>query len=261
MNIDRLLRSDLVRALVAGLAAASWQTANAGCDVRSGPTTAALVELYTSEGCSSCPPADRQLSHLNQALGAGAAVVPLSLHVDYWDDLGWKDPYARAVFDRRQSELVRRSGHQTVYTPQFFVAGREVRGWQSGLADRVREENRRPARAALRIEAHPRGADGLDVRVTAVAALPSAQLYVAVTEDGLVSKVTRGENGGVTLSHDHVVRAFYGPVGFAAERSEIAREVVLAGLNSRNVGVAAFVADEASGEVLQAMAASGCAVP
>lgn len=256
-----LLRSGPFRALVAGLAMGGWHTALAGCDVRSGPTAAALVELYTSEGCSSCPPADRQLSHLTQALGAGAAVVPLSLHVDYWDDLGWKDPYARARFDQRQNELVRQSGHQTVYTPQFFVAGRELRGWQSALADRVREVNGRPAGAALRVEARPVRGDGLDIRVSAVAANPSAQLYVAVTENGLVSPVTRGENRGVTLSHDHVVRALYGPLGFAAGRSEFAREVPLTGINSGHVEVAAFVANESTGEVLQALAASGCGLP
>lgn len=91
-------------------------TAFATCDARSGPKTAALVELYTSEGCSSCPPADRQLSRLRQALDPAAEFVPLALHVGYWDYIGWKDPYAQAAFGARQSWLVHANRQKTVYT-------------------------------------------------------------------------------------------------------------------------------------------------
>src|SRR6476620_7857286 len=76
---------------------------NAACEVRSGSATAALVELYTSEGCSSCPPADKRLTGFSSA--TQDKVVPLSLHVDYWDDLGWKDPFAQAGFAERQRWL------------------------------------------------------------------------------------------------------------------------------------------------------------
>ncbi len=247
--------------VLAGVAFGFALPAFAACDVHSGARTAALVELYTSEGCSSCPPADRQLVRLKEALDPDASAVPLSLHVDYWDEIGWKDPFAQGRFDQRQAGLVRLGGHQTVYTPQFFVAGREVRNWPAGLADAVRQVNARRAVADLRIEAHPTAAGSLAVRVTAAAPGDGAALYVSITESRLVSKVARGENGGVTLHHDHVARLFFGPVALIGGRSDFIRELALPGLNAQNVDVAAFVADERSGNVLQALAATACTGP
>ena len=113
------------------LAATLPASAGAACDARSGPNTAALVELYTSEGCSSCPPADRQLSHLADSLDASAEVVPLALHVGYWDRLGWADRFAQDRFAQRQDWLVQANRQRTVYTPQFFVAGAEIQPGQS----------------------------------------------------------------------------------------------------------------------------------
>jgi hypothetical protein len=98
----------------------------AACE-RSSPThTVALVELYTSEGCNSCPPADRWLSSLLSRHGS-TRVVPLSLHVDYWDYIGWSDPFAQAQFSERQRRL---AGGATIYTPEVFVSARELRGWR-----------------------------------------------------------------------------------------------------------------------------------
>ena len=99
----------------------SW----AACDVKSGPKTTALVELYTSEGCSSCPPADKRLSQFPAHDYSLEQVVPISLHVDYWDDLGWKEPFAQPQFSERQSWLVHANGHKTSFTPHFFVSGRK----------------------------------------------------------------------------------------------------------------------------------------
>src|SRR5260221_3526969 len=100
-------RSFIFCSLIAASAAALPGTGMGGCDVRSGPKTAALVELYTSEGCSSCPPADQQLRRLRQALDSAAAAVPLSLHVGYWDYIRWQDPYAQNAFAGRQASAVR----------------------------------------------------------------------------------------------------------------------------------------------------------
>lgn len=246
--------------VVAGVAVLGGAArAQAACEAHSGPKTAALVELYTSEGCSSCPPADRLLSRLRDAVGRDAEVVPLSLHVDYWDGIGWKDSFAQARFDQRQSLLVRKSGRETVYTPQFFVAGRELRAWQTGLSDGVRQVNARAAAADIRIRAQATGAGSLAVHVDAHTAVDAAALYVSVTESGLVSRVTRGENRGVTLGHDHVVRSLYGPLPFGAGESVFLREVPLApGWVRENVEVVAFVTDERSAQVLQALAASAC---
>ena len=234
----------------------------AACDARSGPATAALIELYTSEGCSSCPPADRQLSRLRQTLDPASEAVPLALHVGYWDYIGWKDPYAQSAFGDRQSRLVRSNQGRTVYTPQFFVSGAEMRSWQVGLRDRVRKLNSLPAAAAIRVQANiaANGALALNAEATVRAVAEPAALYLAIAESGLVSNVTRGENGGVTLAHDHVVREWIGPVPLTGGAVRLQRDIALPAAWSRErLEVVAFVQHERTGSVLQALSARQCA--
>ena len=248
--------------IAAALSAALPATSFAGCEAQSGPKTAALVELYTSEGCSDCPAADQQLSRLRQALDPSAKVVPLALHVDYWDYIGWKDPYAQAAFGERQSWLVRTNLHKTVYTPQFFVGGTELRPWQGGLRDQVRRLNAVPAEAAIRVQAGlaATGALALSAEAKASAATAPVALYLAITESGLVSKVTRGENGGVTLAHDHVVREWIGPIRLIGDTAQAQREITLPpAWNRAQLEVVAFVQNERTGSVLQAVSARMCA--
>jgi hypothetical protein len=122
----------------------------AACERSSPPHTVALVELYTSEGCSSCPPADRWLSGLAARYGADR-IVPLSLHVDYWDYIGWQDPYAQRQFGERQRELGRFATSPTIYTPEVFVGMRELRNWRDPVTfdRRLQEINRQPAGAEI----------------------------------------------------------------------------------------------------------------
>src|SRR3954471_12909939 len=110
----------------------------AACDVKSGAKTAALVELYTSEGCSSCPPADKRLSQFPSRDHSLEQVVPISLHVDYWDYIGWKKPFGQHQFSERQDWLVHANGHKTSFTPHFFVSGKEVRDWRGDLVDELK---------------------------------------------------------------------------------------------------------------------------
>ena len=258
MNLRRIAHRTLVAALAAAIPAAGF----AACEAQSGPKTAALVELYTSEGCSSCPPADQQLSRLRQVLDPAAAVVPLALHVGYWDYIGWKDPYAQAAFESRQSWLVHANQRETIYTPQFFVGGAELRSWRGALADRVRQLNAAPAAAAIHIHAGiaANGALTLDADARTLAAAGPAALYVALAENGLASSVTRGENSGSTLRHDHVVRAWIGPVSLVAGSARVQREIILpAGWNRERLELVAFVQDQRSGGVLQALSARQCA--
>lgn len=247
-------------ALAAVYAAALPRTAFASCDVYSGPNTAALVELYTSEGCSSCPPADSQLSELRQALDPAAVAVPLALHVAYWDYIGWKDPYAQERFGERQSWLLRANRQNTAYTPQFFVGGAELRSWRGALGERVRQLNAVPAAADIRVQARMAANGSLLLKASARSAAEPAALYLALAESGLVSKVMRGENGGATLAHDHVVREWIGPVPLLAGRAELQRELKLSsGWNRRRLELVAFVQDQNSGSVLQALSAQQCA--
>jgi len=241
------------RSLIAVLAAAIPTTGMPACAVQSGPGTTALVELYTSEGCSSCPPADMQLGELHP----DAQVVPLALHVGYWDSLGWRDPYAQDTFARRQNWLVQLAGRRTVYTPQFFVGGDEVRA--SAMADEVRKRNGQPAQARIRLHARAAGGDALAIDATARSNMDGAALYVAVAENGLGTQVRAGENEGRRLGHEHVVRIWLGPFELHDGRVELRRNLPLAADWQRaRLEVIAFVQDQRGGRVLQAVGAGQC---
>lgn len=240
----------LMMATTIGVAGA----AGAACQATSPAQTQVLVELYTSQGCSSCPPADRWLSQFDPASAQG--VVPLSLHVGYWDYIGWKDPYARRDFNARQSWLAELNRNRTVYTPGVFVQSRETPQWQrAGTFDAAaRAIAARPARARIELEVDVRGEGSIGVRATTalVDGQPhrDARLYLALTESGLATKVKAGENRGETLRNDHVVRDWSGPLAIDAPASVRLGESVPAG-GPR--AVVAFVQDATTGEVLQAM--------
>ena len=231
------------------------------CDTTSGQQTAALVELYTSEGCSSCPTADAWIVESPAAKYRPGQVVPLALHVPYWDDIGWRDVFAQQGFAVRQSRLVGLNGHRTVITPHFFVSGKEVLEWRSGIEAEIRRVIARPAdtRIDVRTELARRGILAIDVAATAQAGTEGLQLFIAVTENKLSSVVNAGENRGTTLRHDHVVRVLIGPLpmsnGRAAERKELSIDSTW---QVAQLSVAAFVQDASSGRVLQAVSTTPC---
>lgn len=200
-------------------AAKGGEAATGVAPVNKGPRTPVVVELFTSEGCSSCPPADDLLARLDaEQPVAGAEVIALSQHVDYWNDLGWADPFSAHEFSERQGEYVARFGGEGVYTPQMVVdGGAEFPGGNSGKAlDAIASAAREPkaevvlARADEEGDKSP-GADALRLSVR-VARLPklsdgdTADVLLAVTESGLSSDVARGENAGRRLMHAGVVR-------------------------------------------------------
>ena len=179
-------------------AAAPAQAAPSACTARSGPTVPTVVELYTSQGCSSCPPAERWLSGLKAREG----VVTLAFHVDYWDYIGWKDRYAQPQFTQRQNGSQRTSGARFAYTPQVILDSRDAPAWNTLPAAAL--QPRRPATVALALA---REGDGLALTVTPGADAPAALSgYVAVVDDGLSTPVGAGENRGATLQQDAVVR-------------------------------------------------------
>jgi hypothetical protein len=208
-----------------------------------------LVELYTSEGCDSCPPVDRWLSSTFRD-GRPAASV-LAFHVDYWDRLGWKDRFASPAYTARQYAAMRANGATFVYTPQVLVQGRDVAAGKRTAA--VESAGARPARAVVTLSA-----DGTDVRVRAAvsdrALRPNAVAWIAYIESGLVSDVGGGENRGEKLRHDHVVRALHGPfaIGDGGEAGTTVR-IVPPVERGDHPALVAFVQDRASGEVLQTL--------
>jgi hypothetical protein len=171
-----------------------------------------VVELFTSEGCSSCPPADAVLSRLaaEQPVN-GAQIVPLGFHVTYWDQLGWKDPASLAEATARQQDYSRVFGEDRVYTPQAIVDGRDeiVGSDEAGLKRVVARALAQP-HARVTLSARLQGPDTIVAAATVDAVPPAVKetlrtIYL-LTEDGVTSIVKRGENGGRTLRHDAVVR-------------------------------------------------------
>ncbi|MDB5105710.1 MAG: hypothetical protein JWP91_3399 [Fibrobacteres bacterium] len=181
------------------------------------PVPFAVVELFTSEGCSSCPPADELLSRLGaEAERTGKSVFTLSFHVDYWNGLGWADPFSRSGFTDRQ-RLYARDGEGRIYTPQMIVNGTDgFVGSQGGLArKRIEAALERPAGAVISLSsvlvagnAGDSGAAILDLTYRVTGHQAGDLLNLAVVEKGLAVPVKRGENRGRTLKHDNVVRGF-----------------------------------------------------
>ena len=174
--------------------------------VKSGPQQTAVLELYTSEGCSSCPPADRWLSRLVDLEGE-LDVLALGFHVDYWDYLGWKDRFASREYSNRQRQLGANNRQRTIYTPEFFVNGRESRGARN-IVDSIRAANREAAPLELELEIR-RDGDHLELTVRTGGMRGEAGAVhhrYLVFENDLSTRVQRGENAGATLHHQRVVR-------------------------------------------------------
>jgi hypothetical protein len=236
--------------LAAGSATAECRAIGAG--------PVAVVELYTSEGCSSCPPADRWLSGLGRT-AAPLRVIPLALHVPYWDYIGWQDRFASPRFEERQRRAARLSGSGVVYTPQVVLNGRDFRGWNGaafgaaleGLAGQSFD-------ASLNLAARfSRGAiDGsLSARGPA-----GARVVLVRFENGLESQVGAGENAGRRLSHDYVARDWL-ELGVLDTTGRLEAHPTLparADARPERTGVVALLEDPASGRILQAVALPYC---
>lgn len=227
----------------------------AACKVTSGLQTTPLVELYTSEGCDSCPPADRWLSAQFPKAGLPATPIALAFHVDYWDRLGWVDRFASRQWTERQYDAVRAHKDAFAYTPQFMLQGHDFAAWRRGSAQAALDAAaRRPARADLELSATQ---DGQAVRasVTSRVADPglakTASIVIAYADSGLVSDVKAGENRGVRLTHDHVVRALAKGVAGTLHASATFARPAEAGSAPTLV---AFIQDTATNDVLQAVA-------
>ncbi|MEQ1591609.1 MAG: DUF1223 domain-containing protein [Thiobacillaceae bacterium] len=229
-------------------------TAATECNISSGTTRAALFELYTSEGCSSCPPADQWLSSLPGKNIGTRDVVPLAFHVDYWDKLGWIDPFAQAAFSQRQRERNGRPGW--VYTPQFMLNGNAYRAGSNGLPRAAS-----PAQASLELNLNRADPRRWLTRIDARIAQPGEhhQVYVALYENNLVSHISAGENAQRTLHHDFVVRQLLGPFSIPSG-GQFQKNLVFnlkPGWKPQDSGLAAFVQNK-DGEAIQALTLPAC---
>jgi hypothetical protein len=208
--------------------------------LQSGEQPMPVVELYTSEGCSSCPPAETFLNSYASDPGLWQQVIPLAFHVDYWDYLGWRDRYDDPAYSRRQRDYARHWRMNTVYTPALFVNGTPWRNWRWG---RLPKGSDKPVgRLHLVVDGqHLKGrfeGDG------------SVELHVAVLGMGLVSEIRAGENRGRTAHHEFVVLAHRRYEGKAGRwQGDLPKPV----LQARRYAVVAWVSRRGDPSPLQAV--------
>ena len=227
-------------------------TAYAQCAAQRSDSRPHLVELYTSEGCSSCPPADDWLRRLPD----GAAVVALAYHVDYWDYLGWRDRFADPRYSKRQQAQARYDGASGIYTPQIVLDGRAWSGWYRAGSSAALVDPVSTSDASMRLSADAPWSAGTVLRVrVGTKVVPGSDTnyrnYIVLTEDGLSSQVRAGENRGALLYHDHVVRSLAGPLPLANADAEIA---LPSDLDVAQASLIAFAQRTSDGAIAQVVA-------
>lgn len=230
----------------------------AECSAKSGAASVPLLELYTSEGCSSCPPADKWMSSINTD-----KVTPLAFHVDYWNYIGWKDKFSKPEYSDRQRKTAAFGGAGFVYTPQFVMNGRDFKGWDNArLNQNVMAAQKFASRANLSLNAVQENGK-ITLKTSAQTTNPAdakhADVFVAIYENKLASKVTAGENSGRELKHDYVVREFFGAYQINNQNEFTKNFTLSPEWAKRDAGAVVFVQNSQTGEILQSLALQFCA--
>lgn len=230
------------------------------CNAKTHNKTIPLLELYTSEGCSSCPPADKWISKITHGQ---SEVTPLAFHVDYWDYIGWKDKFSKAEYSDRQRKTAAFGGAGFVYTPQFVFNGRDFKGWDnSRLNGAINKTQKLASRANLTLAAisHEDGSVALKATAEAVNAADAkkADIFVALYENGLVTNVQAGENVGRKLKHDYVVRKLFGAYQMNNLNAFNKSFNIGKSWKDKDAGAVIFVQDSTNGEIIQSLALDFC---
>jgi len=182
-------------------------TDDANIYLASGDKRVSLIELYTSEGCSSCPPADEWLSDFVNSDDLWTNIVPIAFHVDYWDYIGWKDRFAQPGFTTRQRDHAARLGMRTIYTPGVFFSGSEWQRWRREARDFASNETSGKLDAVVNTDSGAFAARYVASEAD-LATNSSFVLHTAILGFDIVTAVERGENGGRELNHDFVVLGY-----------------------------------------------------
>jgi hypothetical protein len=192
----------VITSILIGWLAAGYVIAADPMTFESPPTQTTLIELFTSEGCSSCPPAEKWLSRFQTNPDLWKGIVPVAFHVDYWDGLGWPDRFARADYTERQRRYAASWHGESVYTPGFVANGQEWRGWFNGSG--LPKSNSKVGTLRTTVTG-----DDVSATFTSESGAPrQLALQVAFLGTNLQSDVKRGENSGRKLVHDFVVLQF-----------------------------------------------------
>lgn len=236
------------------------QTFASECAAKSGNKTTPLLELYTSEGCSSCPPADKWISKINHDK---SEVTPLAFHVDYWDYIGWKDQFSKAEYSDRQRKTAAFGNAGFVYTPQFVFNGRDFKGWDnSRLKSAINQTQQLASRADLTLNALNEADGSITLIANAESLNPkitkNADVFVALYENGLITQVKAGENNGRELKHDYVVRQLFGAYQLNNQHQFSKNFTLPSTWKNKEAGAVIFVQDSSNGEIIQSLALDFC---
>lgn len=220
--------------------------------VDSGTNQTIVVELYTSEGCSSCPPADKWFGALAEASTQDLNILPLAFHVDYWDYIGWKDRFADPKYTNRQRQLGNNNRQRSIYTPEFFVDGKEARGTRNVLSQIHKNISKKsPIHLKMSVSRNQHSLM-VELETTATGSDTNGlQHRYFVYENGLSSDVKRGENAGKLLEHEQVVR--YMSAAFKSVANDRHSIRINPDWHLSNIGIAALVTTAGSEQYLQAV--------
>ena len=235
--------------------AVSFADSQTRIQISSSKTITPLVELYTSEGCSSCPPVDRYLSKLGKLFDQSFHAVALAFHVDYWNYLGWADPFSDARFSERQRRIAELNNQRSIYTPELVVSGKEARGGDV-IYDEITEANSRLSEVHIMLEVTVSSTRELTAKldIDNASISQNAEVFFALYENDIVRKIEAGENRGKTLHHDYVVRHLSDPMRISAGNSTSDFELGLAeDWNIDQLGLAVVVINPENGKTLQAI--------
>ena len=222
---------------------------------RAGRPRTVILELFTSQGCSSCPPADELLRKLQRERFGGATVVPLAYHVDYWNHIGWTDPYSSARWSQRQNQYARAFKSSQVYTPQLVINGRVqlVGSAEVPIRTEIERQLKDSDLGTISIANVARAGNELHVDVRARLDErqngPQAKVFVTLFENGATTAVTSGENARRDLSNDAIVRWQNSIADVESNGAEAGGRAVIPldpGWRTDNLGVAAFIQDTRS---------------
>ena len=228
------------------LAISPAMSALAPSDAFAGDQPPVVVELYTSQGCSSCPPADKYMGELTKRRD----VLGLTFHVDYWDYIGWKDPFARPENTTRQRQHSRNLGLRNIYTPQMVIQGAaNAVGSDRMEVDQAISQTKKLAQVSVNLKHRKNGQ--LSISIPSSAIKDSAKIFIVAFDDKHSTSVKRGENGGRKLSYFNVVRDMK-QVGTWTGKA-VTMNVSIAGMaNAGRSACAVFMQSERTGQILGA---------
>lgn len=232
--------------------AQTWQA-------ESGDTQIAVLELFTSEGCGLCPAADRWVHDLPKQGIEDEQLIVLGFHIDYLNNQkGWVDRFASPIFSKRQRQLAHLNLYQSVYTPEFVVSGEVIHNWEKHVKDVIHAVSGFSPEASINLIVTDNGGElVLDshIKVEGTENRQYTTLYLAITENDLISKVRGGDNAGVNFNHQNLVRKWLGPFSLnSTGETDISTSVILnSDWNLNKLSVIAVVQNVDDGFVLQGL--------